>query len=560
MKVSEIRYERIGIDEICDSMERITAKVKEAAAPGVIIGAREEYVALLKRFLTASQLSYARYTQNTADEFYRREKDYYDEITPRFQSLQRDYACAMLESRFRGELEKELNPLLFALYEAQKKSVSPAVISDMIEENRLVTEYSKLMAQMTFDFNGMKLPLPLLRKYMQDDSRRTRRDAYEALGEKLFEESGKLDSIFSGLVRVRDGMAKKMGYRSFTELGYYRMNRISYDENMVRAFRDGVARGIVPAVKRLKGRIAASMGIEKFMLYDNDVNIPGGNPKPVRDKDGIFREAQEMYRDMSAETAKFIDMMTGAEAFDVESRENKWGGGYCVCFPDYGQPFILANFNGTADDVNVMTHEAGHALADYLIAGTRFAYDLPYGAETAEVHSMSMEFFAWKYMERFFGENAAKYKFCHLADALSFIPYGCAVDEFQHIIYAEPELTPKQRKDAWNALEKKYRPYLSTQGMGYLSEGTRWQYQMHIYELPFYYIDYCLALTAALQFLGESQRDHAGAFAKYLKLVKRGGEERFPVLLAQAGLKSPFAEGALEKLAADAEEHIRRIS
>ena len=559
MKVSDIEYKRITIEEMAERAGSITEKVKSAKKAADVMAAREEYVALLKDFTTASALSYMRYTINTVDEFYLKEKDYYDEVTPKAQELGRRYAEAMLESPFRDELEKELNPLLFTLYDMQKKSVSPVILDDMAEENRLVTEYSQLMAGMSFDFNGEKLPLPMLRRYMEEENRQTRREAYEALGQKLSEESAQLDGIFDRLVKVRDRMAKKMGYKNFIELGYYRMNRVSYDRGMVEKFRNGIKRSLVSAVARLKTENAKRLGIDKFMLYDNDISLPGGNPKPVPDKDGIFEAAREMYRDMGAEAGAFIDMMLKTEAFDVESRKNKWGGGYCTSFPNYRQPFILANFNGTAGDIDVITHEAGHALADYMTADNRFAYDLPYGMETAEVHSMSMEFFAWRYMKKFFGGDAGKYKFGHLFDSLSFIPYGTIVDYFQHIIYEHPEMTPAKRKEVWNSLESQFRPYLSTEGMTYLSEGTRWQYQMHIYEMPFYYIDYCLAQTVALQFLIASQKDYEGAFKDYMRFLSQGGEKRFPELVAEAGLSSPFEEQTIRTVARETEMMLKKL-
>lgn len=559
MKVSEIQYKRITIEEISARVQAVISKVKSAASAAEVLAARDEYIELYKNFATASALSYMRYTLNTADEFYRKEKDYYDEITPKVQSFGREYAMAMLKSPYRAMLEKELNPLLFTLYEMEKKSMSPAIVEDMVEENKTVTEYSQLMAGMTFDFKGEQIPLTILRRYMMDDDREIRREAYEVLGTRLGEESEKLDGIFDRLVHIRDGMAKKMGYKNFVELGYYRMNRISYDETMVAKFRGNVLRYLVPAVARLKSENAKRMGIDMFMLYDNDVNLPGGNPKPVLNKDGILREASAMYHDLSPVTGEFFEMMLKTEAFDVESRKNKWGGGYCTYFPDYRQPFILANFNGTSADIDVITHEVGHALADYLTADNRFAFDLPYGMETAEVHSMSMEFFAWKYLERFYGEGADKSRFSHLFNALTFIPYGVIVDCFQHIVYGNPGMTPRERKAAWNRLEAQFRPYLSTEGLPYLSEGTRWQYQMHIYELPFYYIDYCLAQTVALQFLLESRKDYPGAFRKYLKFLKRGGEARFTELLSEAGLKSPFEEATIRELAAKIEALVREL-
>ncbi len=559
MKVSAIEYKRLTIEEIEKRALKLIGRINSAGGVPEILAAREDYIQLLKEFITAQQLSYMRYTINTADGFYIKEKEYYDEVTPKALDLQRQYAAAMLQSPLRPELEKALTPLLFTTYEMQEKAMSPSIVPDMAGENRITMEYSQLMAGMVISYNGEEMPLSMLRRYMNDDDRETRRTAFEALGRKLSEESPMLDGIFDRLVHVRDAMAKKMGYKDFVELGYYRMNRISYDERMIEKFRSNVLKYLVPAVARLKSDNAKRMGIEKFMLYDNDVNLPDGNPKPILDKQGIFLAAKEMYRGMGETTGAFFDMMMENEAFDVESRKNKWGGGYCISFPVYRQPFILANFNGTADDIGVITHEAGHALADYLTSGNRFAYDLPFGMETAEVHSMSMEFLAWKYMDDFFGAEADKHRFSHLFDSLTFIPYGTIVDHFQHIVYKNPGLTPSQRKAEWNKLEAQYRPYLSTEGMPYLSEGTRWQYQMHIYETPFYYIDYCLAQTVALQFLLESRKNYDGALEKYMRFVKRGGELRFDELLSEAGLKSPFEEETIATLAGKIEALVKSL-
>ncbi len=554
MKVSELKYERVSMETIKEVYEDIISRVKNATSVKEVLDAREKYVEFDKEFNTAASLSYMRYTINTVDEYYLGEQDYYDEITPVVQNYMVEYANAMLDSPFRAELEKELSPLVFKSFEVQRKSMSPEIIDEMVEENRLVTEYSKLMAGLTFDFRGEIMPLTVLRKYMMEDDRETRREAYEVLGKKLEAESEALDSIFDKLVKIRDKMAKKMGYKNFVELGYYRMGRLSYDEGMVAKFRNNVLNHIVPVVAKLKKENAKRMGIDQLKLYDNDVNVPGGNPKPVLNKDGIFEATKNMYHEMSEATAKFIDMMMENEAFDVVSRENKWGGGYCTSFPKYEQPFILANFNGTSADVDVMTHEAGHAFADYMTANNKFVAELSVGGmETAETHSMSMEFFAWTYMKQFFGENEGKYKFMHTFDALSFIPYGTIVDYFQHIIYANPEMTPSDRKAEWNKLEAEFRPYMSTEGMTYLSQGTRWQYQMHIYETPFYYIDYCLAQVVAFEFLLESRKDYQDAFSRYVRFLSQGGEKTFPDLIKEAKLVSPFEDGALEGVAAEVE-------
>ena len=559
MKVCDLPYKRVTLEEVEAVMKDVIARIRSAKSADEILAAREDCNALRLEYQTAASLSYMRYSINTVDEFYVAEKEYYDEIGPSAQNYMIEFASALLDSPFRAELEKALSPVLLKSLEVERKSMSPEIIEDMVEENKLVSEYSQLMAGMEFEFRGEKMPRTLLAKYYKDDDRNTRREAYEALGKGLAEHAEALDSIYDKLVHVRDRMAKKMGYKNFVELGYYRMGRLCYDQNSVKTFRENVLRDIVPVVARMRIENAKRMGIEKYMFYDDGVIVPGGDPKPCG-KEGIFAAAREMYHSMGKDPGDFIDMMIDNEAFDVDSRKNKWGGGYCTEFPKFKQPFILANFNGTAGDVDVMTHEAGHALNAYLIADNRFALELGCGGmETAETHSMSMEFFCWPHMKKFFGENAGKYRFMHALDSLSFIPYGTMVDAFQHIVYENPDMTPAERNAAWLELEGKFRPHISFEGMPYLEKGTRWQYQMHIYESPFYYIDYCLAQTAAFNFLLASQENYDDAFARYMRLSRQGGEKVWTDLLDEAGFVPPFVPGALATLATKVEALIDKI-
>ena len=558
MKVSELPYKRVTIEEIRSVMEDVIRRTREASCTEEILEAREQYLELYKTFATASSLSYMRYSINTVDEFYVAEKDYYDEIGPQVENYMVTYFSALLDSPFRAELEEKLSPVLFHSFEVSRKAMSEEIIPDMIEENKLVSEYSQLMAGMEFEFRGEKLPRAVLAGYFKSDDRDTRREAYEVLGRTLEQNKAELDRIFDELVHVRDRMAKKMGYKNFVELGYYRMGRLAYDQEAVSVFRGNILKDIVPVVAKLRLENAKRLGIEgDYMLYDNDVVIPGGDPKPLG-KEAIFEAAKKMYHAMGEETGRFIDMMMDAEAFDVDSRKNKWGGGYCTSFDLYKQPFILANFNGTAGDVDVMTHEAGHALNAWFTFDNE-PFELSMGMETAETHSMSMEFFAWPHMDKFFGDKAKAYRFMHALDALTFIPYGTIVDYFQHLVYENPDMTPAERKACWNKLEEQFRPWISTKGMPYLEEGTRWQYQMHIYESPFYYIDYVLAQTAAFEFLLASQEDYDDAFKRYIALSKKGGTKLWPKLLEEAGLASPFAPGALADMAGKVKKLLESI-
>lgn len=510
MKVSELPYRRVTREEMTEGLQRVIERVRAAQSVEEILAARAEYLSLTTEYATAQSLSYMRYTINTVDPFYLAEKDYYDEIGPEVENLALQYTSAVLDSPFREELETVLSPILLRSMELQRRSMSPEIIDDMVEENKLVSEYAQLMAGMLFPFRGEQLPRPMLMKYARSADRATRRECYEALGTTLEAHSAQLDDLFDRLVHVRDRMAKKMGYQNFIELGYCRMERMCYDVQAVQTFRENIVRDIVPVVSRLRLENAKRLGIDTFRLYDNEFFTPGGDPTPCG-KDDLFAAAQKMYDAMG--------------------------------------------------DVDVVTHEAGHALNAYLIADNRFALELGCGGmETAETHSMSMEFFAWPYLDAFFPKagDAERYRFQHALDALSFLPYGTMVDEFQHRVYAEPDLTPAERNAVWLELEAKYRPYIDQSGVPYLERGTRWQYQMHIYETPFYYIDYCLAQTAAFQFLLASQDDYDGAFARYLHLSQQGGEKLWTDLLAEAGFRSPFEPGALAQLAAQVEPLIRK--
>ena len=293
----------------------------------------------------------------------------------------------------------------------------------------------------------------------------------------------------------------------------------------------------------------ARLGVEALHYYDMGVYFPQGDPAPTGTPEEILESGRKMYSEMSDETRDFFNMMMENELFDVFGRKNKATGGYMTELPDYGVPFIFANFNGTSGDVDVITHECGHAFQNYVSCKDPITDHSRYlTMETAEIHSMSMEFFAEPWIELFFGERGDDYRKMHLEDAIDFIPYGTMVDEFQHIVYGNPELTPKERRDAWNKLEEEYRPYLDGTGCKFLEDGAYWQRQHHIFEMPFYYIDYVLAQLCAFQVKIRMEKDHDGAWADYMKLCQLSASDFYPSMLKQVGLTVPFEEGCIQKI------------
>lgn len=546
MKVREMPYERIDIDKACETIKELTGKMKYAASGNEMIRLREQSILLARHIQSMTSLCNIRFTLNTTDEYYLSEKQYYDANLPKLAAEGAKFNKAFLHNEHINEALEKINPNVAKVYELTLKTMDEKIVPDLSEESALVTEYDRLMSETLFRFGREEMPLSMLRKYFDDADREVRRKAMETAGKRLAREASKLDGLFDKLVKVRSRMADKLGFSSYAEMGDCMMGRYSYGRKEIRVFRDEVEKNIVPLVAKLKRKRASQLGISDIKLYDNEVYFRHGNPEPILGAEEMFAAAKEMYHDMGAATAEFIDNMLAADAFDVFPRAGKWGGGYCTSVDDYGQPFILANFNGSSGDVDVLTHEAGHALAFYEMFKGGSDYELNLGTmSVAEIHSMAMEFFAWKYMDKFFGKRARDYKYMHLFSSLTFLPYGTEVDEFQEICYENPDLTPAERNELWKDLDKKYRPYLNANGIPYFERGTRWQYQMHIYENPMYYIDYCLSQSVAHSFLSLSLKNYNDAFARYMKLVSEAGSLPFGELVENAGLPNPLKPGAL---------------
>ena len=550
MKFSEMKYERPDFDKAKSDAEKIKKYFSEASSFEEADKAFIEWDELVSHIDTMISLAYTRNTINTSDEFYENEIAYIDEISPLFAELDQSFSRLLTETPFRTQLEEKYGTLLFKNAEISLKSFSPEIIPETQSTNKLETTYQKLLASAQIDFEGEKRTISQMSPFKQSEDDNIRKNAWLAEGSFYKEHSEELDDIFDKMVKLRTEMAKKLGYDNFVELGYLQMMRNCYTPADIEKFRQAVVKYIVPVADRLYREQAKRTGFDYPLSFsDAALRFRDGNPKPVGTPEDILNTGKELYHGLSPETSEFIDTMLENELMDVLSKKGKAGGGYCTSFSDYKLPFIFSNFNGTADDVEVITHEAGHAFA-YYMARNIFPRSLQSPTlDACEIHSMTMEFFGWRKSDEFFGKDAAKFRYNHLFGAITFIPYGAMVDHFQHIVYQKPDMTPQQRHDVWAKLLNEYTPWLKLDGSPFYGEGRGWQRQMHIYENPFYYIDYCLAQTAALEFWCLMQKDHNTAWKKYMRLVKKAGTMTFTELVETAGLKSPFDEEALKQVA-----------
>ena len=510
-------------------------------------------------FSTQMNLAYIRASIDTNDLFYQGERDYLDEISPAYQELETAYYKELVSTPFRSQLEEKWGTQLFAIADNAIKSFSPEVIPLLQQENKLSSAYSKLVASAQIEFDGKTLTLAQLAPYAESTDRTIRKSAMETSYQFYADNGDKFDDIYDELVKLRHEIATKLGYKNFVELGYIRMNRIDYDDKMVKNFRDQVRDHIVPLANELYKRQADRIGVDELKFYDQSLNFLTGNAVPQGPPEWIIENGKRMYEELSPETDEFFRFMTDKNLMDLEAKTGKESGGYCTFIDNYDSPYIFSNFNGTSGDIDVLTHEAGHAFQVYSSRHIGIPEYMFPTHEGAEIHSMSMEFFTWPWMELFFKEQTEKYKFSHLSDALLFLPYGVAVDEFQHIIYENPEMTPTERKEAWKKIEEIYLPTRDYDGISYLEAGSVWQRQGHIYSSPFYYIDYTLAQICAFQFWSRSIKNHDEAWRDYLHLCKLGGSKSFTKLVAEANLISPFEDGCVQSVIGTIESWLNSV-
>ena len=557
MKFQDMPYERVDFTKVEAEMKELMKEFDDAKSGEEQFAVHQKYYALTDKVSTLMTIAQIRFDIDTSDAFYEEEHKYYDEQGPVFSNLVLAYQKKLYESPYRAYLEEKIGPVAFKNMELAQKSMSEELIPLMQEENNLTMEYNKLIASAKIQFDGKELNLSLLNPYLTHADRQVRKKAWKELSNFFAQNAGKLDEIYDKLVKNRTLQAKTMGYENYLELGYYRMNRNCYGKEEVEAFRKQVKEYFVPFAEKLHDRRRQRLGLEQLSYVDELVYFANGNPAPTGTPEEIMAAGQKMYSELSVETKEFFDFMMENQLFDVLGRKTKRAGGYMTYLPLYQAPFIFANFNGTSGDVDVITHECGHAFQGFLSGKDPIKEHADIGMETAEIHSMAMEFFTEQWMPLFFGDRAQDYIEMHLEDAAAFIPYGCMVDEFQHIVYENPDMTPAQRKEAWKKLEKEYKPHLDFGEDAFFSQGGFWQKQLHIYNYPLYYIDYCLAQTCALQYKVKMDADFAAAWESYLKLCKLSASDFYTNMLKEVGLDSPFASGCIKNIVEKLEKYVK---
>ena len=559
MKFSEFKYERPNINDYEVENKKLIQKVLDnTLTSDAVYNAVVNNFVFSDYFETMMSFCYVKNSIDTKDEFFEKERAFWDENSPILQGCSHEMNEALLISPHRKYLEEKLGELAFIQMEQSKKIFKEEIIPFIQEENKLATEYQNIIASAKIEFDGLTYNLSQMAPFIQSIDRNVRKRAGLAVSQFFSTHEIEFDNIYDNLVKIRHQIAIVLGYDNFIQLGYDRMGRTDYNAFDVKTYRDQIYNDAVPIVVDLERRKAERLRIKSPMHYDIVLSFLSGNPTPKGDRSWMVDKAKKMYDEMSEDTKEFFNFMVDNELLDLDSKSGKAGGGYCTYFPNMRSPFIFANFNGTSHDVDVLTHEAGHAFQCYQSRDLFPFYRWP-TSEACEIHSMSMEFFAWSWIHLFFEKDTPKYKYNHLANAISFLPYGVTVDEFQHVIYANPDLSPDERKKVWRDIEKKYMPYKRYDEDQFLDKGTWWYRQGHIFDVPFYYIDYTLAQVCAFQYWIANNENHEKAWENYVGLCKLGGSKSFVGLINAVNIKNPFVKGSVKKIIEPIQKYLNSI-
>ena len=549
MKFSEYKYVRPDFDVICNVYQDMTNVIKNSESIEEIIKCIDEINKVNTQYSTLANLAYIRNSIDTTDAFYEAEIEALNEEGVKISSKANKLTKVLVNHPLRAKLEEVFGSYWIKRMELDLKCFDNSIMEELVEESKLSVAYDKLMASAKIEFDGKINNLAQMKVYTTSTDQNTRIEAYKAINKFLLDNNDEIGSIYDKLVKLRDQMAKKLGYNNFIELGYARMGRTDYDAKMVESYRNQVQKVVVPLANEVVKENGLRIGIKNPKFYDQALQFLDGNPTPKGTKDELVSKALTMYSEMSKETKEFFEFMCEHELMDLEAKPGKANGGYCTFIPGYKSPFIFANFNGTSGDVDVLTHEAGHAFMAYCSKDSVKNPDLLWPtSEACEIHSMSMEFFAYPWIDSFFKEDTKKYKISHMNGALTFIPYGVCVDHFQHLVYENPNATPQERLNMWKECEKLYTPWRDMEGLEAYDGGMLWYQQAHIFSSPFYYIDYTLAQVCALEFYLNSLENKEEAFARYIELCKLGGTMSFLELIEKVNISNPFIDGTIKKI------------
>lgn len=560
VKFHEVPYVRPDAESVTAGIEQARRRLEQAGTWPEARNALEEFHQVQEAFTSMCQLSEIRFTQDVRDPFYEKENEALGEMAPVVEEAYHRFYRTLLQIPFGEELDREYSPMLRRRLKLREAGGGEAVTGLLQEENKLKARFQAISGTSRIEFQGKIVTAEQLYPYKGDKNREVRREAYRAEGAYFAGYREELEDIFDRLVKNRTAQAKALGFADYSQLSLVHMERMGYGLEEIAYYREQVKKYWIPAVREIKELQRKRLGLENWKGYDNLRYFSDYNPAPKGDSKKMVEACRTMFHSLSEETGEFFDALVEREMFDLDSREGKAPGGYCGSVDSLRSPFIFSNFNGTTMDIDVLVHESGHAFAAYEAYKNNLAPECrEASSESCETHSTAMEMLTMPYHALFFGEDADRYDLFLMERTLTYLPGGCAGDEFQTILYQNPNMTAQERHALWRELRALYEPHFSDFGdIPLYGEGQEWLTDSQLFLNPLYLVDYGLARNISLQLFLLQRRDPKLAWEKYLRFVSLGGSKSYIEAVREIGMELPFEGETVRHVIEPMLEWIRR--
>lgn len=476
---------------------------------------------------------------------------FYMEIAPKMQPYADRLNRKLVDCSFTKELDADK---YFTYLRSVKKSIElfrEANIPIMAELNVMQQQFGQIAGKMTVEVDGKEYTLQQAGKFLESPDRNLREEVYLKIQNRRYKDREVLNELFNKLVQMRHQIAINTGFANYRDYKFKELGRFDYTPQDCFNFHEAVKLHVVPLVKIIYEEQRKAIGVEQLRPWDMDAEPAGIQPlQPFKNGKELTEKTIECFEQLNPFFADCLKKMDELKRFDLDSRKGKAPGGYNMPLAETGAPFIFMNAAGTLDDVTTMVHEGGHAVHSFLTHNLELTGFKEYGAEIAEVASMSMELFSMEHWDIFFNdeEELRRAKFKQLERVLTILPWIARIDAFQHWIYENPAHTIEERGAKWLSLGNEY----STGLIDYTGleqfRPYEWQRQLHLFEVPFYYIEYGIAQLGAIGLWMQFKKDQQQALDHYINALSLGGTKTLPALYEAAGLRFDFSPDHIKTL------------
>lgn len=493
---------------------------------------------------------YIRQTCDTEDEVHAKiYEDFITHIMPKWMTISNELNKKLAACPSHNELDQERFFVYLRSLKSQLKLFREENIPLSQQEQLLSQEYGTIIGAMTIEHDGNEYTLPQASVFLQNQDRNLRKTIYEKVSNRRFQDREKLNNLFSELLKIRHQIALNAGFENYRDYMFAEKGRFDYDVKACEQFHDAIKTEVIPLVKKIHQKRKQQLGVDSLFPYDLDVdaeNLPA--LKPFETQEELIDKSIKCLHTVDSFFADCIDTMNNMNYLDLNSRKGKAPGGYNMTLPEIGVPFIFMNAAGTHRDLETMVHEAGHAVHSFLMRSLPYNFDQEISSEVAELASMSMELMTFDGLDAFYNEADKKRAIeSHLEGIITMLPWIALVDKFQHWIYTEQDWSIEKTLQYWHELHKMYFPMINWEGYD-TYRSHLWHRQLHIFEIPFYYIEYGIAQLGAIGLWKNYHMQPDKAIEDYMHALALGNTVTIPEMYRTAGVNFDFSAKHIKEL------------